>query len=507
MVSMNGRLSCCCLISLALLACSSKTSSKPDSGGMDPSVGGTAAGGTSAGNTAGAGGSSTATGGAAGSGSGGNADAGSRDASQDGNPPGACGAGGSADEGWVEIQAAVSGLGKGLMTSPILRCERDGGRLAVLAAGTEQDEVDYAVMRIVIPQGFTGPGVYTTEGQAVAVDVYHDDVTGFSTTSSSRCQVCVGSDGQSGSFTCTGLSEWGGSRTMDVTSGAFTCPTDSTVTPTTMGGSCTLYTFSGQSSSSSQANAVPQPRCADGVCVTASSISSAGICSRACGSGDCPSGYRCDTVIGQPTRVCVNAAVCGNGIVEMGETCDAPVPTDHCADACVRCKPRSRPGWVKMDLQAGDLQMSVDAFPPTADCTLMVGSYKNQLSISIESCDSAQKFALFGVLSTAVGTSALGGGTSLCISKPGIMDESADRVVYCAMLADPPSPGESGSVTVTDALCDKGYGPTGIRGSLKAHMVYQYTEQAHTDKQLQDPVHVGETLDVTATFELVANSL
>ena len=44
-------------------------------------------------------------------------------------------------------------------------------------------------MRIGIPQGFTGPGSYTTEGQAVAVDVYHSDATGFSTTSSSRCQV------------------------------------------------------------------------------------------------------------------------------------------------------------------------------------------------------------------------------------------------------------------------------------------------------------------------------
>jgi len=506
MVSMNRRLTYCCLVALALLACSSKTSSKPDSGGMDTSVGGTGAGGTSVGGTTGVGGS-TAAGGATGNGggSGGNADAGSRDASQDGNPPGACGAGGSADEGWVEIQASVSGVGNGLMTSPILRCERDGGRLAVLAAGTEQDGVDYTVMRIVIPQGFTGSGVYTTEGQAVAVDVYHSDVTGFSTTSSSRCQVCVGADGQTGSFTCTGLSEWVGSRTMDVTSGAFTCSTDSTVTPTTMGGSCTLYSFSGQSSSG-QSNAVPQPRCADGVCVTASSISSAGICSRTCESADCPSGYRCDTVIGQPTRVCVNAAVCGNGIVEMGETCDAPVPADHCADACVRCKPKTRPGWVKMDLQAGDLHLSVDAFPPTAACTLRVSSYNNQLSISIESCDSAQVFTLFGVLSTAAGTTALGGGTSLCLSKPGILDESVDRVVYCAMLVDPPLPGESGSVTVTDVLCDEGYGPAGIRGSLTAHMVYQYTEQAHTDKQVQDPVHVGETLDVTATFELVANS-
>jgi len=73
----------------------------------------------------------------------------------------------------------------------------------VLAVGTEEDGVDYTVMRIVILQGFTEPGVYTTEGQAVAVDVYHSDVTGFSTTSSSRCQVCVGTDGQSGSFACT----------------------------------------------------------------------------------------------------------------------------------------------------------------------------------------------------------------------------------------------------------------------------------------------------------------
>ena len=502
---MMNRLACAFLVALTLVACSSKSSNKSDGGGAT-GVGGsiTAVGGA----TSGGSGGSTSAGGASGTGGAGgaNADAGAHDVAPDSNSTGPCGVGGSADEGWVAIQASVTGVGKGLMTSPILRCESDGGRLAVLAAGTEEDLVDYTVMRIVIPQGFTGPGVYTTEGQAVAVDVYHSDVTGFSTTSSSRCQVCVGADGQSGSFTCTGLSEWVGSRTMDITSGAFTCPSGSTVTPTTMGGTCTLYSFSGKSSSSGQSNAVPQPRCADGVCVTASSISSAGICSRECVSADCPSGYRCDTVIGHPTQVCVNAAVCGNGIVEMGETCDDPVPTDHCADACVYCKPRSRPGWVKVDLKAGDLVMSVDAFPPTASCDLMAGTYNNQMSISIESCNPAQPFALFGVMSMALGTAALGGGTYLCLGKPGIMDESVDRVVYCAMYADSPLPGESGSVTVTGALCDKGYGPEGISGSLTAHMVYQYTEQAHTDAKVQDPAHVGETLDVTATFELVANS-
>src|SRR5262245_33882069 len=91
-------------------------------------------------------------------GSGGSTDAGTGDAPTDGGPTSDCPGVEATAPGWVQIEARVEDLGGGPMESPILRCEREPGRLTVLAAGNEQDGVDYTMMRVEIASGYTGPG-------------------------------------------------------------------------------------------------------------------------------------------------------------------------------------------------------------------------------------------------------------------------------------------------------------------------------------------------------------
>ena len=482
--------------------CSSKGGGSPgggsggNAGGGGSGGGGGAAGLTGTAGTGGSGGGGGATVGGAGGGSGGN-----------GGSSGACSSAASPTASWVDIQATVSNVGTGLMTSPILRCERGAGRLSVLAEGTERDGVDTTVMRIEIPTGFNGPGVYSTDAQTVAVDIYHDDVGGFSNAAASRCQVCVGADGQSGSFSCSGLAAWSGSGTMDVTSGVFACPATATGQTTAMGGSCTNYACS-SAAQSAGACASPQWLCADGACVNDPGSSTAR-CTRACsGAGDCPSGWTCQSASGHPTRVCANAAVCGNGAVELGETCDDPPPTDHCGNACVGCKTATQPGWAQLDAQAGSMHLSVNGFPIGlhTTCFPMLSRSSEGLTFVVPSCDATQDFQIAGTIPLAVGTKALDGLTratsDLCITIPAGYSSSVAHRVYCAMATGyTPVAGESGSYTVASLLCSGGGITYGASGQLTGKLFYKYTLQSSTTV---DPAHNGESLDVSATFNLVA---
>jgi hypothetical protein len=426
-------------------------------------------------------------------------DSGSRDGGPDQNPTGSCTGGGQGTSGWVDIQAEAQGLGTGLITSPIVRCERGAGRLAVWASGTERDGVDQALVRIEIPSGFSGPGSYT--GRNVVVEVFHDDIGGFSAGSGSSCEVCINGDGSAGSLHCTGLVGWFGSQTMNVPSGVFVCPAGAPPQPTAMGGGCSPTGCEGQGVTGYCA--VPQPSCAGNVCVGQSSSSFvSGVCTARCETSACPAGWRCETVKGSPARVCVSAAVCGNGMVEMGEACDAPPPTDHCAAGCAACRVSARPGWVQMDARAGTQHMQIDALPGGRDVSCFRSLSANPdgtFTVNLPSCDPGQDFDVHGQLPLKVGSSNFTPMAHLCVSRPAVNNSAVDRLVYCAGSDATPAPGEVGQAVIAELRC----GGKGLRGSFTAHMVYKQTVKAQTDDPVSDPAHAGEALDVSGTFDLV----
>ena len=401
-------------------------------------------------------------------------------------------------EGWVDISATVAGLGTGPMTSPILRCERDGDRFAVLALGSERDEVDSTVMRIEVPSGYAGPGSYS---DGATVEVYHSDVGGYASGTASSCTVCVGADEQSGSFVCDGMPRWSGDGTMSVTAGSFVCPPVATPPSSMLGDSCLTYACF----SPDETCANPDYRCAGGACVTENAR--VGVCTQDCTNEPCPNEWRCETVAGRPGRVCVSAAVCGNGVVEMGEECDEPPPTDHCAAGCSRCRNSERPGWVSLQATLDGDTMSVEDLPGgELGCFRTIGATigTRVLTVGVPSCDPAHDFGVGFHANLVVGTTVYDGLTDItsgfCATIPGYGDNTVDRRHYCAFMSGPATdPEEMASVTITEVLC----GGYGARGTANARVLYNRTSRGAGGEDV-DPAHEGELLDVSVTFEIVA---
>jgi len=459
--------------------------------------------GGSSGTSPGTGGSQAGQGGGGGSSGGGSSGGGS------GGTGGSSGSSGGSSctsvaapkEGWVDISATVTGLGTGAMTSPILRCEQDGDRFAVLALGSERDEVDSTVMRIEVPSGYDGAGTYSGTDGAV-VEVFHSDVGGYASGTTSSCTVCVGADERSGSFVCDGMPRWSGDGTMSVTAGSFVCPAVATPPSSTLGDSCLTYACS----SREEICANPDYRCAGGACVTENAL--VGVCTQDCTNEPCPSEWRCETVAGRPGRVCVSAAVCGNDVVEMGEECDEPPPADRCAAGCSRCRNSERPGWVSLQATLDGDTMSVEDLPGgELGCFRIIGATigTHVLTVGVPSCDRAHDFGVGFHANLAVGTTVYDGLTAItsgfCATIPGYGDDTVDRRTYCAFEGGPAvDPEEMASVTISEVLC----GGYGARGTATARVLYRRTSRAAGGEDV-DPAHEGELLDVSVTFEIVAD--
>jgi hypothetical protein len=463
-------------------------------GGTTGGAGGTA--GSGAGGTGGAGGTS----GSATAGSGGSA-AGSGGGAGD---VGACGATDPAPDGWLAIEASVSGLGSGPMDSPIARCESDAGRFSVFAKGNESDGVDATIMRLTI-SGYDGPSTYS--GDAVTVDVLHSDVGGFTTRAGATCTVCIDDTERAGTFTCAGLTPWAGdaSSTLDVTSGAFTCPV-ANVETTATGGSCSPFLC--RTPSTDGPCVELEPACAGGVCVAEPGKDP--YCGAECDGDTCPSGTSCQPSTGHREQACTASGECGNGSVDIGEQCDEPPPTDRCAESgCVACFDRAkRPGWIDLRATVDGTELVVNDFVGQfePDCLRSVywNGYTEGLSAAIPSCDPAADFLLTFRSPVMAGTYPLDGTgvatSSLCVYTPNTIHSDQDILEYCAFEQDGTSdPAESGSVTVDEVLCSG----LGARGRIEGHLVYKRTILADTAERVVDPAHAGESIDVSADFELV----
>lgn len=423
---------------------------------------------------------------------------------------GACGNAAPAETGWVEIWADVSDLGQGGMTSPIQRCESANGHFAVLAKGTEQDGGDATIMRIQI-DGYTGPGSYAGGlADGVEVDVYHSDVGGFTTKDAATCDVCVGADGLSGTFTCSMLPAWSGtsSSTMTVSSGAFACPLTN-AEPIPDGGTCTPWRCV---DARDELCVDVDPKCASGYCV--SEPLKGAYCTGACTNGDaCPDGTKCADSTYFPQKVCTGAGECGDGKVDLGELCDEPPPTDHCAtSACVTCRPTDkRPGWIDVEADVDGMPLSIDDFVgQTQPNCFRSGSVDSVygLTASLESCDPEHDFTLIFRAPPTIGTFMYDGTSDglkdLCVYMPHATDYDHDRLVYCAFEGEltgdgTPEPEESATVTVDELTCDG----LGERGHVEGHLVYQRTITATPEAEVIDPAHAGEAIDVSADFDIV----
>ena len=224
----------CGLIPGVLGACSSDEG-EPDStvagagsgtvtagtGGSSGSGGLSGAAGSSAGSSNVPGGGRGGSGSAASGGAAGGAAQG-KDFWCDGYPHGA-----DVSPGWIEIQAVVSAIGTGSMTSPIVGCQKGAGSFVVSAMGEEQDEIDTTSMRFEITSGYDGPGVYEGRIQTGLNAAFsHSDVGAFASTAVTDCKICVNGDELSGTVSCIGLEAPAGELPAvgHVPSGAFTCP-------------------------------------------------------------------------------------------------------------------------------------------------------------------------------------------------------------------------------------------------------------------------------------------
>jgi len=514
------------LSSLAVLglvaACGSGSDDDDDASG-GAGDGGAASGGTAGASTGGMSGTTNAgapgTGGAAGaaagrSGAGGGGGSTGAAAGKGGMvATGACGNAAPAESGWIEISAQVSELGQGGMDSPIQRCDSADGHFAVLAKGTEKDGADATIMRILLDD-YTGPGAYSgglTDG--VEVDVYHSDVGGFTTQNTATCDVCVAADGLSGTFTCNALTAWSGTSTstMTVTSGAFACP-PTNVEPIPDGGTCTPFRCV---DARDELCVDVEPKCASGYCVSEPLKGS--YCSGACVQGTCPDGTKCSDSTYFPQKVCTGAGECGDDHVDLGELCDEPPPADHCAtSACVACRPATkRPGWIHVEADVDGTPLSIDDFvgQTQPDC-FRNASVENVygLTASLQSCDPEHDFSLIfrapGTVGTFMYDGTSDGLSDLCVYMPHTTDYDHDRVVYCAfegaLTGDGmPDPEESATVTVDELTCNN----HGMRGHIEGTLVYQRTITAMPEAEVIDPAHEGETIEVSADFDIVGREI
>jgi hypothetical protein len=210
-----------------------------------------------------------------------------------------------------------------------------------------------------------------------------------------------------------------------------------------------------------------------------------------------------------PQRVCVAAGQCGDLVVDPGELCDDPPPSDHCAtSACVACRPRDvRPGWIDVTADVDGYVLSVNDFVGEIEpgCFRNAGgSAIDGMGVDIRSCDPAHDLSFLFRAPPMVGTFPLDGmtfGTSdLCVYQPNSGASDQDILRFCAFergaTADP---AESGSVTVDEILC-RGYG---ARGHVEGHLLYKDTILAAGAQRYVDPNHAGESVDISIDFNVV----
>jgi hypothetical protein len=98
--------------------------------------------------------------------------------------------------------------------------------------------------------------------------------------------------------------------------------------------------------------------------------------------------------------------------------------------------------------------------------------------------------------------------SDLCVYLPHSTDYDHDRTVYCAFEGAPngdgmPEPGESATVTVEELTCDQ----RGMRGHIEGTLVYQRTITAMPEANVQDPALEGQTIEVSADFDIVGRDI
>lgn len=90
-------------------------------------------------------------------------------------------------------------------------------------------------------------------------------------------------------------------------------------------------------------------------------------CSIDCAPRPCPAGYHCEVIEGAVPHACVaDAAVCGNGVTEPGETCDDHnvVPGDGCDAGCHREPPPTQHLAVDLSISATERSLGGGADTP-----------------------------------------------------------------------------------------------------------------------------------------------